>query len=86
MESTRDARLEILRVGLELCVHSYTYVRVFYKFYRVHGKVLIAHTPRTQLCVQRDVALNLYRILLCNGQNIAEYETYWLMGVPIINP
>ena len=25
-------------------------------------------------------------ILLCNGQNIAEYETYWLLGVPIINP
>ena len=25
-------------------------------------------------------------ILLCNGQNIAEYEAYWLMGVPIINP
>ena len=24
-------------------------------------------------------------ILLCNGQNIAEYEVYWLMGVPIIN-
>ena len=25
-------------------------------------------------------------ILLCNGQNITEYEAYWLMGVPIINP
>ena len=25
-------------------------------------------------------------ILLCNGQNIAEYEAYWLMTVPIINP
>ena len=25
-------------------------------------------------------------ILLCNRQNIAEYEAYWLMGVPIINP
>ena len=25
-------------------------------------------------------------ILLCNRQNIAEYETYWFMGVPIINP
>ena len=25
-------------------------------------------------------------ILLCNGQNIAEYEAYWLIGVPIINP
>ena len=25
-------------------------------------------------------------ILLCNGQNIAEYQAYWLMGVPIINP
>ena len=24
-------------------------------------------------------------ILLCNGQNIAEYEVYWLMGFPIIN-
>jgi len=24
-------------------------------------------------------------ILLCNGQNIAEYEAYWLMGFPIIN-
>jgi len=24
-------------------------------------------------------------ILLCNEQNIAEYEAYWLMGVPIIN-
>jgi len=24
-------------------------------------------------------------ILLCNGQNIAEYETYWLMGFPTIN-
>jgi len=24
-------------------------------------------------------------ILLCNGQNIAEYESYWLMGFPIIN-
>jgi len=23
-------------------------------------------------------------ILLCNGQNIAEYEVYWLMGFPII--
>jgi len=23
--------------------------------------------------------------LLCNGQNIAEYEAYWLMGFPIIN-
>jgi len=22
----------------------------------------------------------------CNGQNIAEYEAYWLMGVSIINP
>ena len=26
-----------------------------------------------------------YSILLCNGQNIAEYEVYWLMGAPIIN-
>jgi len=25
-------------------------------------------------------------ILLCNGQNIAKYEAYWLIGVPIINP
>ena len=25
-------------------------------------------------------------ILLCNRQNIAEYEAYWLMGVAIINP
>jgi len=25
-------------------------------------------------------------ILLCNGQNITEYEAYWLMGAPIINP
>jgi len=25
-------------------------------------------------------------ILLCNGQSIAEYEAYWLIGVPIINP
>ena len=24
--------------------------------------------------------------MLCNRQNIAEYEAYWLMGVPIINP
>jgi len=24
-------------------------------------------------------------ILLCNEQNIAEYEVYWLMGFPIIN-
>jgi len=24
-------------------------------------------------------------ILLCNGQNIAEYEAYWLTGAPIIN-
>ena len=24
-------------------------------------------------------------ILLCNGQNIAEYEAYWLMDFPIIN-
>ena len=24
-------------------------------------------------------------VLLCNSQNIAEYEAYWLMGVPIIN-
>ena len=24
-------------------------------------------------------------ILLYNGQNMAEYEAYWLMGVPIIN-
>ena len=24
-------------------------------------------------------------ILLCNGQTIAEYEAYWLMGLPIIN-
>jgi len=24
--------------------------------------------------------------MLCNGQNIAEYEAYWLIGVPIINP
>jgi len=24
-------------------------------------------------------------ILLCNGQNIAEYKVYWLMGAPIIN-
>ena len=23
-------------------------------------------------------------ILLCNGQNKAEYEAYWLLGVPII--
>ena len=23
--------------------------------------------------------------LLCNGQNIPEYEVYWLMGFPIIN-
>ena len=27
----------------------------------------------------------LFAILLCNGQNIAEYELYWLMGFPIIN-
>ena len=25
-------------------------------------------------------------IFLCNGQNIAEYEAYWLIGVPIIDP
>jgi len=25
-------------------------------------------------------------ILLCNGQNIAKYKAYWLIGVPIINP
>ena len=25
-------------------------------------------------------------ILLCNGQKIAEYEAYWLMGVSKINP
>ena len=25
-------------------------------------------------------------ILLCIRQNIAEYEAYWLMGVPIIDP
>ena len=24
-------------------------------------------------------------ILLCNGQNIAEYDAYWLMDVTIIN-
>ena len=23
--------------------------------------------------------------MLCNGQNIADYEVYWLMGFPIIN-
>ena len=23
--------------------------------------------------------------MLCNEQNIAEYEAYWLMGFPIIN-
>jgi len=27
-----------------------------------------------------------FAILLCNGQNIAEYKAYWLMGVPIFNP
>ena len=27
-----------------------------------------------------------YSILLYNRQNVAEYKTYWLMGVPIINP
>ena len=26
-----------------------------------------------------------YCILLCNGQNIAEYKAYWLMDFPIIN-
>ena len=26
-----------------------------------------------------------FALLLCNGQNIAEYEVYWLMGVPAIN-
>jgi len=25
-------------------------------------------------------------LLLFNGQKISEYEAYWLMGVPIINP
>ena len=25
-------------------------------------------------------------IMLCNGQNIAKYEAYWLISVPIINP
>ena len=25
-------------------------------------------------------------ILPCNRQNIAEYEGYWLIGVPIVNP
>jgi len=25
-------------------------------------------------------------ILLCNRQNITAYETYWLMGISIINP
>ena len=25
-------------------------------------------------------------IAVYNGQNIAEYEAYWLVGVPIINP
>ena len=24
-------------------------------------------------------------IMLCNRQNIAEYEVYWLIGFPIIN-
>ena len=30
----------------------------------------------------RDASLP---ILLCNGQNIAEYDAYWLMGFLIIN-
>ena len=30
-------------------------------------------------------AFHALLILLCNGQDIAEYETYWLMGFPIIS-
>ena len=36
--------------------------------------------------LQRYFSCYSLPILLGNGQNIAEYEAYWLMGAPIINP
>ena len=33
-----------------------------------------------------EILFMLFFILLCNGQTIAEYKAYWLMGAPTINP
>jgi len=42
------------------------------------------------LCIFHNGWMNCFSCcslptLLCNGQNLAEYEAYWLMGFPIIN-
>ena len=59
----------------------------------------MAFTYRDMGCTFHDHILRIFCIgwmdcsdafhavlcLYCNGQNKAEYEEYWLMGVPIIN-
>jgi len=37
-------------------------------------------------CMQRCFSCRSLLILLCNIENIAEYEAYWFMGTLIINP
>ena len=52
---------------------------------RVHEYIVRIFRNGWMDCRDAFHAALCLRTLLCNGQNIAEYEAYWLMGFPIIN-
>ena len=55
--------------------------------YRDMGRAFHKHILHIFLDgLQRCFSCCSLLILLCSKQNITEYEAYWLMGVPIINP
>ena len=37
------------------------------------------------LWIAKMLFMVFFACIVCNGQNITEYEAYWLMGVPIIS-
>jgi len=51
----------------------------------MHQDMGYAHFTSESSVFSVIAAVVLMPILLCNGQNIAEYKANWLMGFPIIN-
>jgi len=60
-------------------IMAFTYYRDMRHTFHEH----ILHIFRNGWMDRRDA---FHAVLCLYGQNIAEYEAYWLMGVPIFNP
>ena len=94
MASVRD--MKITEAPLVLCLacfvmkwvqHCWNWGVMAFKYWNM-GRVSWVHSPYFPLCLdglQRCFSCCSSLVLLCNGQNTAEYEVYWLIDAPIIN-